>query len=397
MGRDIQFMLLSTDESFGAQLRSLVQKVGGIKIVAEVEEPALLAQAVKQFPVDVVLVNLDPAPDAILPVMGEVASAEPGLVFFAASTSTDGQLILKTMRAGAREFLPKPIEPKSLEEAVEKVALKRGEDRQQGQLIAVVGAAGGVGASTFATNLAVELTQIAKGSVILVDLDYRFGQAATLLDVEPTYTLADLCASPEQLEPSVIAKAVVKHPTGLQVLSRPSSFVQADTMTAASCVGLLTSLLQFNEYVVADGPGRSDPSAKAVLDIADSSFLVLQMLVPHVRNAMRLLEGVRESGGNMGRMHVICNRVCRDDGGLSPDDVSSTLALPVFASIPHDWATVSGAVNLGEPLLTHSPKSKVRLAIQDIAQRLHNGNTKTDDKDVRKKGFLGRMLAGSAS
>ncbi|MEK7757601.1 MAG: hypothetical protein AAB385_10365, partial [Planctomycetota bacterium] len=67
-----------------------------------------------------------------------------------------------------------------------------------------------------------------------------------------------------------------------------------------------------------------------------------------------------------------------------------------YASIPDDWSTVSGAINLGEPLLTHGPKSKVRLAIQEIAERLHRGDGQTDDKNARhKKSFIGRCLAQS--
>ena len=75
-----------------------------------------------------------------------------------------------------------------------------------GKLITVMGAAGGVGTTTLATNLAVELAALAERQVSIVDLDYRFGQVATLLDVEPTYTLSDLCNSPEQLEQQVIER-----------------------------------------------------------------------------------------------------------------------------------------------------------------------------------------------
>ncbi len=397
MGRDLRFLVVNRDEALAGELRALLQKVEGVKVIAELDEPAILAQAVKQFPIEVVFVNLDPAPESILPLVGEIATTQPDLIFFATSSSSDGQLILKAMRTGVREFFPKPIEVKNVREAVEKIASQRADATPQGQLISVMGTSGGVGATVLAVNLAVELAEITKGEVVLVDLDYRFGQIATLLDVEPNYTLADLCNSPERLEPSVIKRALIKHRSGVQVLSRPNTFVQADTITAASCVGLLSSLLQMSEYVIADGPSRFDPGARSAVDLADHAFLVLQLLVPHVRNGARMLESMRENGQNLGRVKLACNRVGRDAGHLSVDDVAQTLNLSAFASIPDDWPTVSGAINLGEPLASYSPKSKVRLAIQEIAQRLHSREATTDDKDSRRKGLMGRLFATSAA
>jgi pilus assembly protein CpaE len=395
MACDIRFIVLNADETFGTELRGTLLHFEGVKIIAEVDEPALLHQAVKQFPVDVLLANLDPNPEAVLHIVGEVASSEPALSVFATSESTEGQLILRAMRLGVREFLPRPIDARTLEEAIEKVAAQRIDAKAEGKLITVTGSSGGAGATMLATNLAVELAAIADGPVTVVDLDYRFGQVATLLDVDPRFTLADLCASPEQLEQQVTARALVQHDSGVRVLSRPPTFAQADTMTAASCVGLLSSLLQINQYVVADGPGRFDVHARSVFDISDVSFLVVQLLVPSVRNALRIIEGLRESGYNLGRSRLVCNRASGDGGQLSVKDVGETLSMQAFACIPDDWATVSGAVNLGEPLAQHSPKSKVRLAIQKIAQRLHATYPEADEEDTRRKGLIGRMFAAS--
>ena len=191
------------------------------------------------------------------------------------------------------------------------------------------------------------------------------------------------------------ARALVKHETGVKVLSRPTNFSQADVITAASCVGLLTTLLQFNSYVVVDGPSRFDLNARSLLDISDVHLLVVQLLVPHVRNSVRILEGMREAGCSVERTKLVCNRVGRDSGHLSIRDVSDTLALPAFASIPDDWLAVSGAINLGEPILTHNPKAKIRMAIQEIAQRLQDSDEQTDDKDAAKKGLIGRIFTNA--
>jgi pilus assembly protein CpaE len=396
MGQDLKFIVLNENEEFALQLRAMLLKFEGVKILAEVDEPALLAQAVGQFPVDILLVNLDPNPEAVLPIIGDVAGANRSLTIFAASECTDGPLILKVMRLGVKEFLPKPIDGEALGEAINRMASHRVASVTQGRLITVVGTAGGVGATMLAANLGVELAALASGHVTVVDLDYRFGQVATFLDVEPIYTLADLCGSPEHLEPAVVGRALSRHATGVQVLSRPTNLAEADNITAAACMGVFSTLLPMSEYIVADGPLRSDIGAKSILALSDVNLLVVQLLVPCVRNAQRVLENMRANGYNLDRTKLVCNRVGRESGHLSIANVTETLGLELFASIPDDWPAVSGAINLGEPLLTHGPKTKVRRAIQEIAERLHRGDSPTDDKDARnKKGFVGRMFAQS--
>lgn len=396
MAHDLKFIVCNRDERFAPELRAMLLKFSGVRIVAEVDEPAMLGQAVVQFGVDVVMVDLDPTPESILPIVGEVAANHRDVAVLAMSESTEGTLILKAMRLGIREFFPRPLDEKTLGEAIERVASHRVERVNQGRLITVTGASGGVGATTVATNLSVELGELVAGRVTAVDLDFRFGQVATFLDVDPTYTLADLCQSGEQLEPSVVTRAMTHHDSGISVLSRPLHFAEADNITAAACMGVLSTLMHMNDYVVTDGPTRFDQSAHSVFALSDVNLLVVQLIVPSIRNALRILEGMRQSGYTTDRMRLVCNRTGRDSGHLSIKHVSETLGLEVFATIPDDWTTLSGAINLGEPLCSHSPKSKVRIAVQEIAERLHKPRADADDnKDERKKGLIERIFATS--
>ncbi|HNO76584.1 MAG TPA: AAA family ATPase [Phycisphaerae bacterium] len=390
----VRVLVFNAEEEYTATLRSTLLSFTGVKIVAEVDEPAVMAHALNQFPADVLVANLDPVPEAVLPMLEEVAQSNPKVEVFAVSSSTDGQLILAAMRHGIREFLTKPIDDDTLGHAFEKVAERHSGDDPQGKLITVIGGAGGVGATTIAVNLAVELTELTNGGVAVVDLDHRFGQVATHLDVDPTYTMADLCDSPTQLEYQMIERALVKHRSGVQVLSRPNQFMQADNITAAHCVGVLSTLLAQNDYVVVDGPTRFDFGTKAVLDISDFNMLVLQLVVPTVRSVHRMLEGMTEVGFNLDRMKLVCNRVGGESGGITPEDVRDTLNMDVFGEVPDDWNAVNAAINVGEPLSASSPKSKVRQAIRGMAMRLHDphGNLQEVPKETKKGGILSKIF-----
>ncbi len=385
----VRVVVFNSDETYSAPLRSTLQEFRGVKIVAEVDEPSIIAEAVRQFPCDVLIAHLDPGAEAILPMLGGLAESHPDLPIFAVSSSTDGQLILAALRHGVREFLTKPIDTAVLREAIEKTTGRSGGRDRQGSLVTVIGGAGGVGATTLAVNLAVELKGASGKEVTLVDLDYRFGQVATHLDIEPMYTIADLCDSPGQLEQQLIERALVRHASGIRVLSRPLQFSQADSITAAHCVGVLSALTTLNDYVVVDGPTRFDYGTKAILDISDYNLLVLQLVVPTVRSVHRMLDGMMEIGFNLDRMKLVCNRVGCDGGGVNVADVSSTLKLNVFAEIPDEWETVNGAINVGEPLASHAPKSKVRLAIKSMAERLLDpSSAQAATEGQRKKGGL---------
>src|SRR6185295_6547097 len=104
------------------------------------------------------------------------------LPVIALSDNTDGNQVLRAMRAGIKEYLLKPLTPGELDEALKRSLVSKEREKQPGKLISVMGSAGGVGASMLAVNLAVELAGLVEEGqrVALVDLDFRFGQVGTM-------------------------------------------------------------------------------------------------------------------------------------------------------------------------------------------------------------------------
>jgi len=403
MRQCVRVIVFNGDEEYASTIRSDLLRVPGVQIVAEVDELGLIQQAVSQFPAEVLVVHLDPAPDVVLPVAAEVARSRPDLAVLVISESTDGQHILTAMRAGVREFITKPVEPNMLAEAVGKVVQQASTTVQVGSLISVIGTIGGCGASSLAVNLAMELNEICKKhntdsgtrNVALVDLDFRYGQLGTMLDLQADYTIADLAETPEQLDPAVIDKAMVKHSSGLHLLARPNQFSQADQITAAHCSAVLNSLQRMYEYVVVDGPNRFDPGGSAVLDLADTNLLVIQLLVTSVRNVHRMLEELREGGYNLNRFKLICNRVGRESSHLGIEHVEKTLNMKVMHEIPDDWKSMSAAINMGVPLIESAPKSRLRQAMQELAQKIAEPEAAQSAGANQNKsgGLLGRIFS----
>jgi len=394
MRQSVRVIVFNADEEYSAVLRSDLLGIPGVQIVAEVDEVTLIEQAVAHFPAEVAIIHPDPMPEVVLPVASTVASNHPRTAVFVVSSSADGQYVLAAMRAGIKEFITKPVDRELVARALEKNALQSESAQERGTLISVIGTIGGAGASSVATNLAVELAGLCrKRPVALVDLDFRFGQLSTMLDLQPDYTIADLCDTPEKVDAGVIEKAMVKHGTGIHVLARPNQFEQADHITAAHCASVLSALQQMYEYVIVDGPNRYDPGGLAVLDLADMNLLIIQLLVTSVRNVHRMLDELRVGGYNMDRFHLICNRVERDSTQMEISHVEETLKKQVAHQIPDDWKAMSTSINMGVSVKECAPKSKIRGAFRDLAEKIvEPDGPATASTNGNKGGLFSRLL-----
>ena len=377
MASGVRLIVFNADEDYAVSLRSDLLSIEGVKIVAEVDEVGLLAGAVTRYACDGMVVHLDPQPEVVLHVAGQVVKDRPDLPVFGISGSQDNAVVLAALRAGFREFLLKPppgedahLDTAQLAEALGKVATSRSASSRTGTLVAVIGSVGGAGATTVAANLAIELADLNGGDVAVVDLDFRFGQIATFLDVQPDFTIADLCDTPEQCDQSVVEKAMVRHPSGVSVLARPEHFAQAEQISAAHCASVLSALQELFAYVVVDGPNRHDVGGKAVLDMADINLLVVQLLVSSIRSTDRILAELGRAGYNLSRMKLVCNQVGRESGHLTLEHIETTLDQKMYHTIVDDWRSVSGAINMGEPLFAHAAKSKVRQNLRELAEKI---------------------------
>ncbi len=410
MGATVRVIVVNADEQSSAELRTHLLSIDELRIVAEVDEPAFVGQALDQFPAELLLVHLDPNPtgmmDVIAPML-EGRAHKPAVV--AMTEERNAELVVRAMRAGMREVLWKPFPPEQLSELVRRIGLEsHSVGRHLGRLVPVVATCGGVGATTLATNLAVELAQLenwrrdgqlSQPKVAVVDLDFRFGQVALFLDSQPTYTIAELCETPEQLDAQMIDRAMAKHPSGVHVLAHPHDFAQAERISAGQVAGALAVLQEYYDFVVIDGPVRFDPTARAVFDMTDLYLLVLQLLVPAVRNTDRVLQAMASTGYAMERIKLVCNRGGRDAGMLEPHDVENTLNRKLDWVLPDDWKASSSAVNVGAPLATYAPKSKLRLGYRQMAHDIAGLDGAGDGAgdDGSKKGIFGGLFSSAKS
>ncbi len=363
------YQLDGEDES----VRAALLAIEGLRIVGQWDGTSDLLASVTQARCDALVVLLNgPSVQRMLEQVATLAKERPDLTVIGAGLPNDPALLKTAVKSRLSELIDLPIEPEKLLGVLQQVAERQAE-RKTSRLVAVRGTGGGCGSTFLAVNLAVELSRRNVGRVVLVDLDLKYGHAATMLDVSPAFTIAELAQQSAEYDEQVLNNALAKHDSGVLILSRPKDPESAN-VSLVRIAAILNALLEYFEWVVVDETVRSDITARVVQDLADDLLLVTQPVVSSVRNGSQIVSGL-SSGFNLERLRLVVNRVPRKPGAVTPDKIAETLKRPVFCQIPDENEIVCGAINLGLPLATHAPDSRVRAAIVGLACQLTGGGS----------------------
>src|ERR1700754_4493387 len=266
-------------------LKTMLLGLDTVWLEAECSRYEFFADVVSQTNPDVGFVALDSNPDKALELVAALVKSSPNCAILVTSSSTDGNLILRTMRSGAKEFLTQPLKTEELSAALQRVARQRtvaagGAAARGCSIIAVAGATGGVGSTSVAVNLGCSLAANEANSVVLLDLDLCLGDADVFLDTIPEYTLSDVAQNISRLDLTLLKRSLTKHDTGLYLLPRPVQLEDARHITAdelSRVLGLLKA--SFTHVIIDTSKGFTELDLHALAE-ADQVLLVTQLDLP---------------------------------------------------------------------------------------------------------------------
>jgi pilus assembly protein CpaE len=343
---------------------------------------------VAQTTPDVAIIDIDSDEEKALQLVDSVARNHSDCGIVVVSRRTDGQLILKAMRSGAREFLNSPVKIDELMGALDRVsATSDGTKRSNsGAVISVAGASGGVGTTSIAVNLAVSLAQNPDRSVALIDLDLALGDADVFLDMIPDYTLLDVSQNISRLDLALLRKSLTKHETGVYLLPRPVQIEDSASITGEDFTRVMGLLKASFSHLVLDLSKYYSRLDMAALNASDHVLLLTQLDLPCLRNVVRLLSSFEAEEGLKDRVHVVVNRSGLDNTQISSSKAEETIDREIFWRIPNNYGVISDCRNNGVPLAKSAPKAAITHSINDLANKL-SGDAPiiTDDEPKAKK------------
>jgi pilus assembly protein CpaE len=227
-------------------------------------------------------------------------------------------------------------------------------------------ASGGTGASTLAANIA---TVIAKDEhkCVLIDLKPGRGDLASLLDLKPQFTLADLCQNTSRLDRTMFEKMLVRHPSGVALLGSPQKFSDIRRVTPTGISQGLRLARTFFPCTVVDAEDCFHEEQLVALREANGILLTTRLDFTSLRNAKRILEHLQDVGIPAERMRIVVSRYGQSNE-LPADEAEGALGRKLAHFIPEDPKTVNGANNAGVPVVLRAPNSKVSQAMTEVAR-----------------------------
>jgi pilus assembly protein CpaE len=282
--------------------------------------------------------------------------ARLGSSVLALGTVNDVNYFRRIMRSGTRDYLIKPVDVDMLAEVFVRLETPSDGVQHKGRVVGVLGARGGVGATTLATNIAWIMAERLSRRTALIDMDLYAGNVALALDMEPTRGLREAFDDPERVDEVFLQNAMAKFGRGLHVLATEESFDDAVRMSDEKVLMIADTMRSNFDMSVMDLPRHFVMREPALFSRFDDIVIVVELTLQSLRDANRLTR-LMQTRNRDAKIHVVANRTpAKPD--VSVKEFESGIESRVKLSIPIDSKVMTRANLKGQVLAAADPKHK---------------------------------------
>lgn len=251
---------------------------------------------------------------------------------------------------------------------------------------AVTGAVGGSGATTLAIEIANHLCtrQDKDKTVCLIDLNLADGAAAAYLGSTPAMRLSELGSVAEKLDVSMLEAFVTPVTSRFHLLAAARDPTAFDTVPREAILRLLEVACERYDWVILDMPRHRKSWTLEALGGCNEVLVVSELSVPALLAARALSDEIERDMAAGEKPRIVLNRLAARVFGPAPSMAEAERALQrkAEAGISSDWEAAAASVNLGGPIATHRPKSKIVKDVQALVESLAAETTRHQAKRV---------------
>jgi pilus assembly protein CpaE len=320
---------------------------------------------------NVILIETDARADAILGGLDKLAEVcDAGTRVIVMGRVNDVTLYRELTRRGVSEYLMTPVGPLDVVRAISGL-FSAPDAKPVGRIVAVVGAKGGVGASTVAHNIAWAIGRDLALDSVVADLDLAFGTAGLDYNQDPPQGIADAAFSPDRVDTAFVDRLLSKCTDHLSLLAAPATLERVYDFGAEAFDSILDSLRASIPCVVLDVPHQWLGWTRRLLISADDILVVAGPDLANLRNAKNMVDLLRTSRPNDHRPHYCLNQVgVPKRPEITPADFAKALESDPLAVIPFEPQLFGSAANNGQMIAEVSANHKTAEMFRQMAQAL---------------------------
>lgn len=339
-------------------------------------------ERLSQGGVDVVLLDLGLPDSAGFETLMRLQAQNRNVPVIVMSTSQDASLALQMVQRGAQDYVVKStcgpeMLARILRYTVVRWAAQTGQTVPvEPRIIGVLGAKGGVGTTTFASILALELCRQSKQKTLLADLDVHGGLVSFLTNLRPNRTLLDALSVLDSLDESCWRGIITEGPEGLDVLHSPA-LMGRKTLHASPVREMLARVQVMYRWIVLD-IGRLSPFSAELLAILHELYLFTSSQLPALYEARRVAAALKEGGHNLETVRVVVTQL-NGTPTVDPKYLEKLFGVPVELRLPDSTDELARACAAGKLPDENGP---FRTQLSTLARKIAG----LRDPEPKKKG-----------
>jgi pilus assembly protein CpaE len=326
---------------------------------------------------NVILLEAEPRTD-ILGGLDQLATVcDAGTRVIVLGKVNDVTLYRELVRRGVSDYV---IAPVATIDVVRSICglFSAPEAKAVGRIIAVVGAKGGVGASTIAHNVAWAIARDLALDSVVADLDLAFGTAGLDYNQDPPQGIADAVFSPDRVDTAFIDRLLSKCTDHLSLLAAPATLERVYDFGTEAFDSIFDTLRSTMPCIVLDVPHQWTGWTKRALIGADDILIVASPDLANLRNTKNMYDLIKAARPN-DRPPLYClNQVgVPKRPEISAAEFAKAIETPPIATIPFEPQIFGAAANNGQMIAEVSANHRTTEIFLQIAQRLTGrGETK---------------------
>lgn len=308
-------------------------------------------------------------------------SCDPGTKVVIVGKANDVVLYRDLMKRGISEYLVAPIGTFELMECLSGL-YNNPETDPVGQVLAFVGAKGGVGSSTICHNVAWTLSEALSTDIVIADMDLAFGTTGLDFNQDPVQGIADALQNPDRLDEVLLDRLLTTCSKHLSIFAAPVVLDRDYDMSPEGCETVIDVVRQNVPFVAVDLPHTWAPWTKRLLTQADEIVITAIPDLANLRNAKNIIDLVRTTRKNDRPPHLVINMAnMQKRPEITPKEFEAALDVQTLAVIDFDCENFGQAANNGQMLEEYNAKAKATQAFRDIAMTLaHRREIKIEKK-----------------